>query len=253
VSSERARETQEENLMAVSAAAVKTARRTRRFYVGMAIAFVITVFVGFSRTYFLKSFYHTRELNWLLHLHGLLFTTWVLFFLLQTSLVASGRTYLHRRMGIGGAVLAALVVIVGTTVAITKGRAGTSPIPGVPPLSFLAIPFFDMVVFATLVATAIYFRRRLETHKRLMTLAMITLLPAPLARLNFPLLPPGPLTFFGLADLFVVAILVYDLTTRGKVHPATIWGGLLLVASHPLRLMISGTPAWLGFAEWITR
>jgi hypothetical protein len=240
--------------MAVSAAAARTARRTRRFYVGMAVAIAITVFAGFSRSYFLKSWYGTPELSRLLHLHGLVFTTWVLFFLVQTTLVASGRTYLHRKMGIGGAVLAALVLIVGTTVAIMRVKAGRpSPIPGVSPLSFMAIPLFDMVVFAILVGTALYLRRRLESHKRLMTLSMITLLPAPIARMSFLPLPPGPPTFFALADLFIVALLVYDLVTRRKVHPATTWGGLLVVASQPLRLMIAGTPAWLSFASWLTR
>lgn len=240
--------------MAVSAAAVRTGRRTRRFYVGMAIAIAITVFAGFSRSYFLKAWYGTPELSRLLHVHGLVFTTWVLFFLAQTTLVASGKTYLHRRMGIGGAVLAALVLIVGTTVAIMRVKSGkASPIPGVPALAFLAIPLFDMIVFAILVGTALYFRRRLEAHKRLMTLAMISLLAAPIARLHFPLLPPGPPTFFGLADLFIVALLVYDLVTRRKVHPATVWGGLLVVASQPLRLVIAGTPAWMAFAGWLTR
>jgi hypothetical protein len=62
----------------------------------------------------------------------------------------------------------------------------------------------------------------------------------------------GPPAFFGLTDLFIVAMLVYDLATRRKVHPATIWGGLVVVASQPLRLMISGTPAWLAFAGWLT-
>ena len=238
--------------MAVSTAALATRRRTRRFYVGMAIAITITVFAGFSRSYFLKSWYGTPELSRLLHVHGLVFTTWVLFFLAQAVLVATGRTYLHRRMGIGGAVLAALVVIVGTAVAITRVKTGVSPIPGVPPLAFLAIPFFDMVVFAVLVSTALYFRRRLEAHKRLMTLSMITLLAAPIARMSFLPLPPGPPTFFGLSDLFIVALLVYDLSTRGKVHPATIWGGLLIVASQPIRLMISGTGPWLAFAGWLT-
>ncbi len=240
--------------MAVSTAALATRRRTRRFYVGMAVAFAITVFAGFSRSYFLKGWYGTPELSRLLHLHGLVFTTWVLFFVAQTALVASGRTYLHRRMGIGGAVLAALVIIVGTTVAIMRVKSGrASPIPGVPALAFLAIPLFDMIVFAILVGTALYFRRRLEAHKRLMTLAMISLLAAPIARIHFPLLPPGPPTFFGLADLFIVALLVYDLVTRRKVHPATIWGGLLVVASQPLRLVIAGTPAWMAFAGWLTR
>jgi hypothetical protein len=239
--------------MAVSAAAVRTGRRTRRFYVGMAVAIVLTVFVGFSRSYFLKPWFGTPELSRLLHLHGFIFTTWTLFFLSQTILVARGRTYLHRRMGVAGAVLAALVVIVGTTVAIHRAKTGVSPIPGIPALGFFAIPFFDMVVFAILVSAAVYLRRRLEAHKRLMTLAMITLLPAPIARMSFLPLPPGPPTFFALADLFIMAMLVYDLTTRRKVHPATIWGGLLVVASQPLRLLIAGTPAWLAFAGWLTR
>ena len=239
--------------MAVSSAAVRTKRRTRRFYVGMAIAIAITVFAGFSRSYFLKAYYGTPELSLLLHVHGLVFTTWVLFFLAQTTLVATGRTYLHRRMGIAGAVLAALVIVLGTTTAILRVKGGSAPVPGVPPLAFLAIPLGDMVVFTILVGSALYFRHRLEAHKRLMTLSMISLLSAPIARLPFGVLQAGPPAFFGLADLFIVAMLVYDLVTRRKVHPATIWGGLLIVASQPLRLMIAGTPAWMAFASWLTR
>ena len=239
--------------MAVSTAAIRTRRRTRRFYVGMAVAIAVTVFAGFSRTYFLKAYYGTPELSRLLHLHGLVFTTWVLFFLAQTTLVAAGKTYIHRRMGVAGAVLAALVLVLGTTTAILRVKGGSAPSPGVPPLSFLAIPLFDMLVFGILVGAALYFRRRLEAHKRLMTLGMIALTSAPIARLHFPVLPPGPPTFFGLTDLFIVAMLVYDLATRRRVHPATIWGGLLIVASQPLRLMISGTPAWLAFAGWLTQ
>src|SRR4051794_25885732 len=133
--------------MSVSSAAIRTRRRTRRFYVGMAIAFAITVFAGFSRTYFLKAHFGAPALAPLLHLHGLIFTTWFLFFLAQTTLVATGRTYLHRRMGIAGAILAALVLIIGTMVAIHRAQGPTSPIPGVPPLAFLAIPLFDMALF----------------------------------------------------------------------------------------------------------
>jgi hypothetical protein len=149
-------------------------------------------------------------------------------------------------------VLAALLLIVGTTTAILRvASGGPSPIPGVPPLSFLAVPLFDMVVFALLIGAGLVLRNRPETHKRLMTLATIALTSAPIARLAF-VRPVGPPAFFGLTDLFIVAMLVYDLATRRKVHPATIWGGLVIVASQPLRLMISGTPGWLAFAGWLT-
>jgi hypothetical protein len=238
--------------MAVSATAIRTGRRTRRFYVGMAVAIALTVFAGFSRTYFLKAYFGTPELTLLLHVHGLVFTLWVLFFLLQTTLVATGRTYLHRKMGIAGAVLATLVFVLGIVTAVARTKGGAAPIPGGSPLAFLAIPLFDMLVFGMLVGAALFYRRRLEAHKRLMTLAMIALLAAPIARLPLPLLSAGPPAFFGLADLFILALLVYDLTTRRRIHPATIWGGLLIVASQPLRLMIAGTAAWMSFAAWLT-
>jgi hypothetical protein len=237
-------------MTATPAVAVRL-RRTRRFYVAMALAFALTVFAGFSRTYFLKLHYGGPALSVLLHIHGVVFSSWVLLFAAQTTLVAARRTDLHRRLGVAGAVLAGMLLVLGTTTAILRVRGGSAPIPGVSGLAFLAIPMFDMVVFAILAGTGLALRRRLETHKRLMTLATIALMSAPLARLPW-VFRAGPPAFFGLTDLFIVAMLVYDLATRRRVHPATVWGGLVLVASQPLRLMISGTAAWTVFAAWAT-
>src|SRR5919108_3552024 len=131
--------------MTVGSAALATRRKTRRFYVGMAVAIAITVFAGFSRSYFLKAYFGTPELSTLLHIHGVVFTTWVVFFLAQTTLVAAGRTYVHRRLGIAGALVALLVLIVGTATAVLRVKGGSAPIPGVSPLAFLAIPLFDML------------------------------------------------------------------------------------------------------------
>ena len=227
------------------------ARGRRRFYLGMALAIAITVFAGFAPTYYLRAYYQSTPLGGLLHLHGVVFTAWVLLLLVQTTLISAGRVRLHRRLGVGGAVLAALVVAVGTTTAIVQTSEGRSPL-GVPPLSFLAVPFFDMVVFTGLVATGLWHRRRADTHKRLMTLATISLLAAPIARLPFGARMVGLPGVFALADLFIVVCIVYDLATLRRVHPATIWGGLAIVISQPLRLAISGTGMWLGFARWLT-
>ena len=226
-------------------------RGRRRFYVGIALAIAITVFAGFAPTYYLRSYYQSTPLRGLLHLHGVVFTGWVLLFLVQSTLVSAGRVALHRRLGVAGAVGAALLVVVGTTTAITQAAAGRSPL-GVPPLSFLAVPFFDMVVFTGLAATGLWHRRRADIHKRLLTLATIALLGAPIARLPFGAAVVGLLGVFALADLFIVACIVYDLATLRRVHPATLWGGLAIVISQPLRLAISGTAVWLGFAGWLT-
>jgi hypothetical protein len=237
--------------MTVAPAVAVRSRRTRRFYVAMALAFALTVFAGFSRSYFLKLHYGTPALSLLLHIHAVVFSSWVLLFAAQTTLVAARRTDLHRRLGVAGAVLAGMLLVMGSATAILRVRGGSAPIPGVSGLAFLAIPLFDMVVFAILAGTGLALRRRLETHKRLMTLATIGLLSAPLARIPW-VFRAGPPAFFGLTDLFIVAMLVYDLATRRRVHPATVWGGLVLVASQPLRLMISGTAAWTAFAAWAT-
>jgi hypothetical protein len=94
-------------------------------------------------------------------------------------------------------------------------------------------------------------RRDPQSHKRLMLLATINLLTAAIAR--WPgVLQAGPLAFFGLTDLFIVALAVWDFRTRGRLHPVTLWGGLALIVSQPLRLVASGTEAWLAFARWAT-
>jgi hypothetical protein len=229
-------------------------RRERLFFTGMAVAFAITVLAGFSRTYYLRPYFNTSGLPLLLHFHGLIFSSWLALLVTQTSLVAAKRTDIHRRLGIAGSVLAVMVVVIGSFTAVFRAKIVEVP-PGVAsPLIFLTIPLGDMLVFAILVGAGFYFRRRVDVHKRLMLLATIAILPAATARLPFAFIQEvGPLAFFGLADLFIVPCLIYDLVARGRPHRATVLGGLLIVVSHPLRLMIGNTGAWLAFANWLTQ
>ena len=227
-------------------------RRERLFYTGMAVAFVLTVFAGFARTFYLRPHFQTQPLIPLLVLHGIVFTSWIALLLTQTTLVATKRTRTHMRLGVAGGLLASLMILIGTVTAIVRAK-GPSPVPGVNPLSFLTIPLGHMLVFASLVGAAFYFRRRADTHKRLMLLATIAILPAAVARLPFAFIQQyGPLAFFGLSDLFIVPCLIYDIVTRRRPHRATVLGGALIVISHPLRLVIGNTHAWLAFATWLT-
>lgn len=228
-------------------------RYDRAFYSGMAIAMALAVFVGFARTFYLSAYFGTHgtitggPFSPVVRIHAALFTAWVLLFLVQTSLVAAHRVAVHRRMGVVGAVLAGLMVVAGTTIALETARRGGAP-PGISPEQFLAIPLGDMAGFAALVAIALSMRRNKEAHKRLMLLAYLAILVAAVAR--FPgVLPLGPLAFYGFTFLpFLAAAVVYDRLTRGRVHPVYLWGGALLIASVPLRLMISTTPAWQKLA-----
>jgi hypothetical protein len=238
---------------ATHTAVVGSKRRERLFYTCMAVAILVTVFAGFARTYFLRPYFDARPLPTLLHLHGFVFTSWVLLFITQTALVAAKRIDIHRRLGLLGAALAVLMVVVGVTTAIVRAKIIDVP-PGSPsPLAFLTIPLGDMLVFALLVGAGFYFRRRAAAHKRLMLLSMISILPAAVARIPLGFIEQGgALAFFGLSDLFILPCLLYDLSTRGRFHRATVLGGLLIVVSHPLRFIIGNTHAWLAFATWLT-
>jgi uncharacterized membrane protein len=229
-----------------------TARRERLFFGGMAAAFALTVLAGFSRTYYFNGVMADPfELSPLLHWHGAVYTAWILLLVAQTSLVAGGRVDLHRRLGVAGAALAVLIVALGVGVAISRTASGAIVDAGVPPLVFLAVPLLGMAVFAGLVSAALLQRRNAAAHKRLMLLATLELVTAAVSRL--PLVQDwGPVGFFGVTDLFVAAIVLYDLASLRRVHAATLWGGALFVLSQPLRLVIGGTPAWLAFAAWLT-
>jgi len=228
------------------------------FYGGMAIALALTALIGFAPTYYLrlvgdgpKATLSGGPFTSLVHLHGALFTSWVLLFVVQTALVATHRVAVHRRLGVAGAVLAAAMFVVGLSTAIASAARGAAP-PGVPPLAFLAIPVFDMALFATFVVAALVMRRDKEAHKRLMLLAYISIIVAAVARLP-GVLPMGPLAFFGFGYLFAVVAMLYDFVSRRRVHKVYLWGAALMVASVPLRIAISGTAAWRGFAELLTR
>jgi len=196
-------------------------RRDRIFYTGIAVAVAVILFAGFARTYYLKNFFGTPPLRPLLHFHGMLFTSWFVLLLSQVTLVAAKRTDFHRRLGVVGAVIATLMVLVGPIVAIQSAKRGVQT-PGLPPpLIFLVVPLFDILVFAILVGAGFYFRRQSQTHKRLMLLGTIAILPPATSRLPFAFIrATGPLAFFGLADLVLLACMLYDVASHRRLHPA---------------------------------
>jgi hypothetical protein len=222
----------------------------RRFYVAAAIGAILVVFAGFARTYYLKGVFGAPAIPELVHVHGIVMTSWFLLFLVQVGLVATRRTNIHRKVGVGGTVLAALMVTVSVATAISAARRGVSP--GPPPLVFLVIPLGDLLVFSILVAAGISLRKKLATHKRLMLMASMGILTPAIARIPLEFIATGgPLVFFGLTDLVILAVVGIDTVRNRRLHPAFAWGALLVIASQPLRLLLGGTDVWMRFATWL--
>jgi hypothetical protein len=231
--------------------------RDRAFYTGLATVMAITVLVGFGQTYYFRLLSGTPttitggSITSTLHLHGLLFSGWVVLFLVQTALIASRKLAVHRTLGYASLLLAAAMVVVGLRTAIESAARGAAP-PGVDATTFLVVPLVDILLFAGFYAAAMLKRRDKETHKRLMLLAYASIITAAVARLP-GVLPLGPLVFFGLSFLFVAAAMVYDFVSRGRIHPVYRWGAPILALSVPIRLAVSGTAAWQAFARWLTQ
>ncbi len=240
----------------ISARAPLAGRYDRVFYGSVSIAAAIVTIVGFAPTFYLRLFsggpaatISGGPFTPVVYLHGALFTGWILLFVTQTALISARRVSVHRRLGVIGGVLAGAMIVAGMMTGIAMARRGAAP-PGITPLAFFVIPVFDMLTFGGFVAAALLRRRDKESHKRLMLLAYASILGAPAARLP-GVLPLGPLGFYGIALLVIVAGVVYDYASRGRVHKAYVWGGTLLAVSVPLRLVLSGTAAWQAFARMI--
>ena len=224
----------------------------RRLYSWAAVIAALIIFAGFARTFYLKGMFSTPALTGLLWVHGTVMTLWFALFIVQVRLVAAGRTDLHRRMGVIGGILLLLIPPLGVLAAIAAARRGFTPAPDVSPLMFMAIPLVDIVVFAILVALALWNRHRTATHKRLMLLATLSILTPGIARIPISFMQQAGLPiFFGLTILLVIICVAVDTVQNRRLHPALGWGGALVIVSVPLRLMMAGTAAWTQFASWL--
>jgi hypothetical protein len=143
--------------------------------------------------------------------------------------------------------------VVGSLIA--AGRpTGFIDIP-MPPLQFLVVPFNLIVLFAVFVSLAIVNRRRPQSHKRYMILASIALIEAGVGRWPFAVMnSPSPVPGLGMielcVDLFLVPMIVWDIVSRGRPHPVTMWGGAALILNQLLRMKLAATGAWIAFAGW---
>jgi len=225
----------------------EAAAKDRLFFGGMTVMFAVVVFCGFAPSFYLRGMLRgTNVLTPGLILHGIVFTLWTVLLVLQSALISLRRVRLHRRLGMIGVAVAVLMTVLAGHVAVSRAT-----LPGAPPLQFLAIPLATIVVFPVLFGMAVQFRHRPQVHKRLILLATCEVTGAAVARLP-GVAALGPVGFFGGVDLFVGAIAIYDYAVYRRVNPATLIGGLFLIASQPVRIWIGQSEWWLTFASWLT-
>lgn len=225
----------------------------RQIYVLSAITAVIVIFAGFAHSYFLRGiFAPTVNMRTLVHVHGFVMTLWFSLFLVQSFLIRKNNIALHRRLGILGAVLAATIIVTGPLTAITSFR-----LSGGPP-QFMSVALFEIVIFTIMVSMGLAMRQRKDYHKRFMVLATLGILTSAIARIPVDTQAPlqlvdklGLPAAFGINDLIILTVIVFDTIKNRRLHPAYGWGLLLIVGLQVFRIVILTEQWWIGFANWL--
>jgi hypothetical protein len=116
------------------------------FFTSTALVMLVTVFVGFAHTYYLAGLFRAPLPSGIIHVHGAVFSCWILLLVAQTSLVSAGRVDIHRRLGVAGFFLGCLVIVLGV-VAATDALARGAP-AGRDPQMFYIVGLTDILIFS---------------------------------------------------------------------------------------------------------
>lgn len=225
-----------------------------RFYVGTATVALIIAVVAFVPG-MVDPASRRGPVTPLVALHGALFSGWLALHLVQSVLAATGNRRLHRRLGAlgGGLAIAMIVSAYQTSIdAVRRGFDLSGDLDRLGPIILQAsFQLSYPAVFGALVLAALLNRRRPDVHKRLMWLTIPPLMGAPIAHavghfgLPRVIVPLATLTLFAASPL-------YDRIVVGRMHPVTLWGGVLMfLFANVLALVVSPNPAWQRFVLWL--
>ena len=224
-------------------------RRDDIFFTIMGLVVLGTVFLGFARTYYLAPIYHTKVRSLLIHVHAALFSAWILLFNAQIWLIARKRTALHKRVGMIGAALVVCMIVLGVLAATDSLSRGFHP-PDFPfdAETFYALPMFVLAAFAVLIVAALLQRSNGPSHKRLVLLATIALMNPAVNRWPFAFIHHNHIATAVIVDGMALTVFAFDLWSRGRIHKATLKGGIFLIVLLHSAVPIGLTPLWHKFA-----
>ena len=241
--------------MATEAIPKSKLRFENLFFSGMAVVILVSVFVGFAPSYYLAKVFNAPPLpNLLVHIHGVVFSLWILLLIVQTSLVSAGRTDVHRRLGMAGFGLACLVVVLGTLVATENlvNNYPSAPSEQEDSRAFYAVALADMLMFSTLIFFAFRNRFNPAVHKRLILIATLAILDAAFDRWKVPV----PWWGYRVSPLFctyplLLLLMGYDRWSTGKIQRVTLSASFFLVVVQYGRILVGHTVPWQRFAGWV--
>lgn len=220
------------------------------FYLGMTLLMAFFVFGGFGMTYWYPMVSGTfPPAPPVVHLHGLVYSAWMILLVVQPLLVNVRNVALHRSLGTFGIALATAVMFMGALITLL-GAVNSRENPGGSYYDGMYLGIMAVTGFGTLFTLAIRNVRRPDIHKRLMLLAMLPLLPpgihrlymVPLGLTAFPILP-----MYLTLDAMALAIIVHEWRTHGRISPYTLVGTAWILLQQALHYPVTHAQWFAGF------
>jgi len=222
------------------------------FYFFMSLLIAAVVVYGFSHTIDQDLIHAVPVRPWILYLHGIVFSGWVVFFIGQSALVRVHQVSVHRTLGWFGVALGVVIPVLGISTAIVMDRFIIAHFHEQAAAPFLAIQFNDMACFVVCFALAILWRRKPEFHRRLILIATCVLTSAAFARF-----PGIGLPMLGWAyvcvDFLIVLGVARDLIVNRRIHQVYLYVLPLLIVSQitALHLFRAAPTEWLRMTHGI--
>lgn len=209
----------------------------------LAAALVMT---GFTRTFFLPLVAGRFHAPWFVYVHGTLFLAWIALLCIQASLVLAHRTPVHRRLGLVAMGLIPLMAVSAVAVASWATARDFRAGGGDAVIAFYYGELLDVLMFAGFATLAILWRRRPAFHRRLILLATLAILGAAVGRV--PVL--GAYANYVTLAL-TLALLAHDRLTASRLHPVTVYGGVVFVMGIFTEDLIGATRPWLRVGTFL--
>ena len=225
----------------------------RNFFLAICIAMWAGIAIGFGSDMVRHVTTHARPYPPIVHLHGLVFCSWLVLVTAQVTLIRFNKRDLHRKMGFGMLAVMGLMLIVGPATAYVVDGEKVD-LPSFNP-AIVFVQLTDMLALATLVTAGVIKRSEPSAHKRLMLLSTIYITDAGFFRiLRIFDIKPGPTllerwtAFYWGPVLLILAMGIYDLATRKRLHPAYVMGAAFLIFLQVASALLYLDPRSRGLA-----
>lgn len=227
---------------------ITTVARDRAFFFAMAMAIVLTTLSGFVLQFVAGR--STLAAPWWVHLHGITAVGWLAIFAAQNYLVFRGAIGSHRTLGWVASLYLGWMVAVGLTVTTLTTMTHRIPFFFEPNI-FMVMDYLTVLVFAGLTLAGVALRDHADWHRRLMLCGAILVMTPGVGRLlPLPVLGTWILWSIWLVmALYVGVAMTFDLVTRGRVHPAYLWGFGTITTAIALMRPIAFSPPVLALTK----